>query len=32
VIVQNGGASNPYHDVGFRELDTNTFGGVNFIP
>lgn len=30
VIVQNGGATNPYHDVGFRELDTNQFGGVNF--
>jgi uncharacterized membrane protein len=32
VVVQNGGASNPYHDVGFRELDTNQFSGVNFIP
>jgi hypothetical protein len=30
VIVQNGNAVNPYHDVGFRELDTNQFGGVNF--
>ncbi len=32
VIVQNGGATNPYHDVGFRELDSQTFSGVNFIP
>ncbi len=21
----------PYHDVGFRELDTNRFSGVNFV-
>lgn len=32
VIVQNGEPSNPYHDVGFRELDTNQFSGVNFVP
>jgi hypothetical protein len=32
VIVQNGGATNPYHDVGFRELDSQTYSGVNFIP
>jgi uncharacterized membrane protein len=32
VIVINGDATNPYHDVGFRELDTATFSGVNFIP
>ncbi len=28
----NGGSINPYHDVGFRELDTDVHGGVNFIP
>lgn len=32
VIVQNGGATNPYHDVGFRELDNATYSGVNFVP
>lgn len=26
------GGTNPYHDVGFRELDNKTFSGVNFIP
>ena len=31
VIVQNGGATNPYHDVGFRELDSKTYSGVNFV-
>jgi uncharacterized membrane protein len=31
VIVQNGEPTNPYHTVGFRELDTDQFGGVNFI-
>ncbi len=31
VIVQNGSPTNPYHRVGFRELDTNTYSGVNFI-
>jgi len=31
VIVQNGAPINPYHTVGFRELDLNQFGGVNFI-
>ncbi len=30
VIVQNGEATNPYHDVGFRELDTDAYSGVNF--
>jgi len=32
VIVQNGESTNPYHDVGFRELDTDTYSGVNFTP
>ena len=32
VIVQNGPATNPYHNVGFRELDNETYPGVNFIP
>ena len=32
VIVQNGPSTNPYHTVGFRELDTNQFGGVNYTP
>jgi hypothetical protein len=32
VLVQNGPATNPYHDVGFRPLDTNKYSGVNFIP
>jgi Protein of unknown function (DUF1036) len=32
VIQQNGEPTNPYQTVGFRELDTDTFGGVNFIP
>jgi Protein of unknown function (DUF1036) len=31
VIIQNGPATNPYHDVGFRELDLDAFSGVNFI-
>jgi hypothetical protein len=31
VIVTNGPSTNPYHDVGFRELDTRTYSGVNFI-
>jgi hypothetical protein len=26
------GGHNPYHDVGFRELDNVTYSGVNFIP
>ena len=30
VIVNDG--TNPWHTVGFRELDTATFGGVNFVP
>ena len=25
------GGQNPYHDVGFRELDSETYSGVNFI-
>jgi uncharacterized membrane protein len=29
IITQPGG--NPYHEVGFRELDTNSYSGVNFI-
>jgi Protein of unknown function (DUF1036) len=32
VIVQNGEPTNPYHTVGFRELDTNTYSGVNLTP
>jgi hypothetical protein len=32
VLVQNGGATNPYYDVGFRELDSETYSGVNFTP
>jgi hypothetical protein len=32
VIVENGAPTNPYETVGFRELDANTFGGVNFTP
>ena len=32
VIVENGEPTNPYHDVGFRELDTNQYGGVTFTP
>jgi len=32
VIEQNGGATNPYFDAGFRELDTGKYGGVNFTP
>lgn len=32
VLVQNGDASNPYWDAGFRELDANQYSGVNFIP
>ena len=32
VLVVNGAASNPYHKVGFRELDNKTYSGVNFIP
>jgi uncharacterized membrane protein len=30
VVVSDG--PQPYHDVGFRELDTATYSGVNFIP
>ena len=25
------GGTDPYHDVGFRELDTNAYSGINFI-
>jgi hypothetical protein len=32
VTVENGEPTNPYYTVGFRELDTNVYGGVNFIP
>jgi hypothetical protein len=32
VIVQNGPPTNPYQTVGFRELDLDQFGGVNFTP
>jgi uncharacterized membrane protein len=32
VIVENGPPTSPYYQVGFRELDLNEFGGVNFIP
>jgi|SwirhisoilCB3_FD_contig_31_15745913_length_893_multi_8_in_0_out_0_2 hypothetical protein len=32
VIEENGAPTNPYHTVGFRELDTNTYSGVNFTP
>jgi hypothetical protein len=32
VTVENGEAMNPYYDVGFRELDTDQYSGVNFIP
>jgi hypothetical protein len=28
VIVQNGAPTNPYHDVGFRVLDSQEFSGV----
>lgn len=31
VIQQNGPPTNPYFTVGFQELDTNQFGGVNFV-
>jgi Protein of unknown function (DUF1036) len=30
VTAENGGPTNPYRDVGFRELNTNQYGGVNF--
>jgi uncharacterized membrane protein len=32
VIIINGPGTNPYETVGFRELDTDNFGGVNFVP
>jgi uncharacterized membrane protein len=32
VIEQNGQPTNPYFTVGFRELDTNVYGGINFTP
>jgi len=31
VVIQNGDPTNPYYDVGFRELDTDEYSGVNFI-
>ena len=31
VLEENGAATNPYYDVGFRELDTDKYSGVNFI-
>jgi uncharacterized membrane protein len=31
VVVENGEPTNPYYDVGFRELDLSQYGGVNFI-
>jgi|SRR5689334_24455677 uncharacterized protein DUF1036 len=31
VIVQNGEPTNPYHDVGFGELDTDEFSGLTFV-
>jgi uncharacterized membrane protein len=31
VIIINGPGTNPYYDVGFRELDTDTYSGVRFI-
>ena len=30
VIVSDG--PQPYYDVGFRELDSKTYSGVNFVP
>ena len=31
VIQQNGPATNPYHNVGMRELDLKKSSGVNFV-
>jgi uncharacterized membrane protein len=31
VVVTNGASTNPYHDVGFDVLDTQTYSGVNFV-
>jgi hypothetical protein len=31
VREQNGSTTNPYHDVGFRELNTDQYSGVNFV-
>jgi hypothetical protein len=31
VIVTNGNPSSPFHDVGFLQLDTDRFGGVNYV-
>lgn len=31
VLIQNGEATNPYYGVGFRELDTDEYSGVNFV-
>jgi hypothetical protein len=30
--VVTGEGTSPYHNVGFRELDSKTFSGVNFVP
>lgn len=30
VSVVNGDSTNPYDDVGFRELDTDAYSGINF--
>jgi len=30
VIIINGPSTNPYHTVGFRQLDTQAHSGVNF--
>jgi hypothetical protein len=32
VIQENGGPTNPYYDVGFRELDVDQYSGVNLVP
>jgi hypothetical protein len=32
MVVTNGEPHNPYHKVGFRQLDSETFSGVNFTP
>jgi hypothetical protein len=31
VIIENGTPFNPYHVVGFRDVDTKTYSGVNFV-
>jgi hypothetical protein len=32
VIQQNGPTTSPYHEVGFRQLDTDQYGGVSYTP